>query len=165
MQGTIYITNSGANSGQGGDTVIIIGAGSTTITATQDATTNYTSGSVTASLVVSPIAPTIGTLTVPAKNFGDAAFNLTSPTSNSSGAFTYTSSNTAVATVTSAGGVVTIVGVGSTTITATQAASADGNYTGGSSVGAALVVSASLSNFSVPAKTYGDASFLSLIHI
>jgi len=142
-----------------GGTVTIVGAGSTTITATQAATGNYASGSVTASLVVSPIAPTIGTLTVPAKNFGDAAFNLTAPTSDSSGAFTYTSSNTAVATVTSDSGVVTIVGVGSTTITATQAASADGNYTGGSSVNAALVVSASLSNFNVPAKTYGDASF------
>jgi uncharacterized protein YjbI with pentapeptide repeats len=138
-----------------GGTVTIVGAGSTTITATQASTTNYTSGSVTASLVVSAIAPTIGTLTAPAKNFGDAAFDLTAPTSNSDGAFSYTSSNTAVATVTS-GGTVTIVGVGSTTITATQAAST--NYSGGS-VTASLVVSASLGNFSVPAKTYGDASF------
>ena len=94
-------------------------------------------------------------MTAPAKNFGDAAFNLTAPTSNSDGAFSYTSSNTAVATVTS-GGTVTVVGVGSTTITATQATST--NYSGGS-VTASLVVSASLSNFSVPAKTYGDASF------
>ena len=142
-----------------GGVVTVVGAGSTTITATQALDGNYTTRDISAALVVSAIAPTIGSLTVPAKNFGDAAFNLTAPTSDSSGAFTYTSSNTAVATVTSAGGVVTIVGVGSTTITATQAASADGNYTGGSSVNAALVVSASLSNFNVPAKTYGDASF------
>ena len=83
-----------------GGTVTIVGAGTTTITATQAATTNYTTGSVTASLVVSAIAPTIGTLTAPAKNFGDASFNLTAPTSNSSGAFTYTSSAPSVATVT-----------------------------------------------------------------
>ena len=137
-------------------TVTLAGsAGTSTITATQPETLNYSSRSVTGTLVVSLPAPTIGALTAPAKNFGDAAFNLTAPTSNSNGAFTYTSSNTAVATVTS-GGTVTIVGVGSTTITATQAAST--NYSGGS-VTASLVVSASLSNFSVPAKTYGDASF------
>jgi uncharacterized protein YjbI with pentapeptide repeats/uncharacterized protein YjdB len=142
-----------------GGTVTIVGAGSTTITATQAATTNYTGGSVTASLVVSPIAPTIGALTAPAKNFGAEPFDLTAPTSNSTGAFTYTSSVAGVATVTS-GGTVTVVGAGSTTITATQSASADGNYTGGSSVTASLVVSASLSNFTVPSgKKYGDAPF------
>ena len=142
-----------------GGTVTIVGAGSTTITATQAASGNYTTGSVTALLVVSAIAPTIGTLTAPAKNFGDAAFNLTAPTSNSNGAFSYTSSNTAVATVTSGGGMVTIVRVGSTIITATQAAS--GNYTTGS-VTALLVISTiapTIASFSVPAKNFGNAAF------
>jgi uncharacterized protein YjdB len=139
-----------------GGTVTILKAGTTTITATQDASGNYTGGSVSASLVVSPIAPNIGTLTAPAKNLGDASFNLTAPTSNSDGAFTYSSSAPSVATVTS-GGTVTIVNVGTTTITATQDAS--GNYTTGS-VTASLVVSASLGNFTVPSgKVYGDASF------
>jgi uncharacterized protein YjbI with pentapeptide repeats len=56
--------------------------------------------------------------------------------------------------------VITVVGAGSTTITATQAASADGNYTGGSTVSATLTVTAELSNFTVPTdKKYGDASF------
>lgn len=64
--------------------------------------------------------PTLGNFTVPAKVVGDADFNLTAPTSNSSGAFTYTSSNTSVATI--SGSTVTIVGAGSTTITATQEA-------------------------------------------
>ena len=76
---------------------------------------------------MSAIAPTIGTFTVPAKNYGDAAFALTAPTSNSAGAFSYTSSNTSVATI--SGTTVTIVGAGSSTITATQAA--NGNYTSG----------------------------------
>ena len=144
-----------------GGVVTIVGAGTTTITATQAASGNYTGGSsVTASLVVSPIAPTIGALTVPAKNFRDASFSLTAPTSDSSGAFTYNSSAPSVATVTSSGGVVTIVGAGTTTITATQAAS--GNYTGGSSVTASLVVSPiapTIGALTVPEKRINDISF------
>ncbi len=69
--------------------------------------------------------PTIGALTVPTGvTMGDAPFVLTNPTTNSSGTFSYTSSNTAVATV--SGNTVTIVGGGSTTITATVAS--DGVY-------------------------------------
>ena len=81
--------------------------------------------------------PTIGALTVPAKNTGDAPFVLTNPTSDSPGAFSYTSSNSAVATI--SGNTVTIVGAGSSTITANQAASAP--FIAGS-VSATLVVSA-----------------------
>ncbi|WP_304064434.1 T9SS type A sorting domain-containing protein [Pedobacter glucosidilyticus] len=55
----------------------------------------------------------------------DAAFNLIAPTSNSDGAFTYTSSNTNVATVN--GNQVTITGIGTTEITATQAATTQYN--------------------------------------
>lgn len=65
--------------------------------------------------------PVIGSLTVPAKNLGDGPFNLTAPTSDSPGAFTYTSSNTSVATI--LGNTVTIVGAGISIITANQAAS------------------------------------------
>ncbi|CAN1512614.1 Secretion system C-terminal sorting domain [Flavobacteriaceae bacterium] len=68
--------------------------------------------------------PTLGAFTVPAKVAGDAAFDLTAPTSTSTGAFTYTSSNAGVATI--SGSTVTIVGAGTSTITATQAA--DGGY-------------------------------------
>ena len=105
--------------------VTIIGGGSSTITVTQAATNNYTSATTTASLVVSPIAHTISNFTVPAKNFGDAPFTLSAPTTNSGGAFTYTSSDESVATI--SGSTVTIVGRGETVITATQAAT--NNYT------------------------------------
>ena len=80
--------------------------------------------------------PTITGFSIPAKYLGDAAFNLTAPTSTSNGTFTYTSSNTSVATV--SGSTVTIVGVGSTTITANQAA--DGSFGTGSTT-AVLTVS------------------------
>jgi hypothetical protein len=78
----------------------------------------------------------LGSFSVPAKVLGDAAFNLTAPTSNSTGAFTFTSSNTSVATI--SGSTVTLVGLGSSTITATQAAS--GSF-GAAFVTATLVVS------------------------
>lgn len=70
------------------------------------------------------------------KTVGDIAFNLVSPSSDSPGAFTYTSSNTAVATI--SGISVTIIGAGTTTITATQTAS--GKW-GSASVSAVLTVS------------------------
>lgn len=90
------------------------------------------SGSGAYSLTVSgPIAaggggglptPTFGAFSVPTKNPGDAPFTVTSPTSNSSGAFTFSSSNTAVATV--SGSTITVVAAGTSTITANQAATA-----------------------------------------
>jgi len=74
------------------------------------------------------VAPTITDFTVPAQLTG-AVFELTAPTSNSSGAFSYTSSNLAVATV--SGNTVTVIGTGSTVITANQAA-VPGEFTAGS---------------------------------
>ncbi len=76
----------------------------------------------------------LSNFTVPRKLFGDAPFALTAPTTNSDGAFTYSSSNPAVATV--SGTTVTIVGAGTSTITATQAATA--NY-GSNSISTTLV--------------------------
>jgi hypothetical protein len=68
--------------------------------------------------------PTIGALSFPASpiTVGDAPFDLVDPTSDSSGSFSYMSSNPLVATVT--GNTVFIVGEGTTKITATQAAAA-----------------------------------------
>lgn len=58
------------------------------------------------------------------KSLDDPPFTIINPTSLSSGAFTYSSSNTAVATV--VGNTITIQGVGSTTITVNQAS--DSSY-------------------------------------
>jgi surface protein len=79
----------------------------------------------------------LSNFSVPQKLVGDAPFTLTAPTTNNTegGAFTYSSSNAAVATVN--GTTITIVGVGTATITATQAATA--SY-GSSSITASLVV-------------------------
>ena len=67
-------------------------------------------------------APTITTFPNLTKTLYEASFLLSDPTSNSTGSFSYASSNLAVATI--SGNTVTIVGVGTAVITATQAASA-----------------------------------------
>ena len=63
------------------------------------------------------LTPTL-IFTIPLKNIGDAPFTIDPPTSNSSGLITYTSSNLDVATID--GSTVTIVGMGTSTITAVQ---------------------------------------------
>jgi hypothetical protein len=104
-----------------GSTVTIVGIGTTTITAFQQADGGYGSGSVTATFTVSQLEPpTFGSFNIPSKMMGSLPFQLTPPTSNSGGSFSFSSSNTAVATIN--GTTVTVVGAGVSTITATQAA-------------------------------------------
>ena len=143
-------------------TILAYTPSAVSITATQAASGNYTSGSTTFTITVNRKAPTYGTFTPPAKTFGDASFSIVSyaPTTDSSGAYTYTSSDTSVATITSDGTVVTIVGQGSTTITASQ--DICGNYTAGSQTGTFTVSRATPTYQSVAqiTKTYGtDVSF------
>ena len=100
-------------------------------------------------------APTISfALATENKTLGDAAFTQT-PTSNSAGAITYSSGSTGVATVDPATGAVTIVGVGSAVITATQAA--NGYYTSGSTsytvvVAANVTTAENISTLALPAS-------------
>jgi len=148
-----------------GNIVTIVGAGITVITATQDASGIYTSKQATAAFIVDGIiSPTWTTsFVVPSnKKYRDPSFNLTNPVSNSTGVFTYTSSNTIVATVngtTVNGTTVTIHTAGSTIITATQDVS--GMYTSKTAT-ATLVVGvlpSMLSNFIIPKKEFNDISF------
>jgi hypothetical protein len=74
------------------------------------------------------VNPTITNFDNVTKLYFDGSYTITAPTSNSTGAFTYTSSDLNVATIT--GTTVTIVDAGTITITATQAA--DTNYNSGS---------------------------------
>lgn len=71
---------------------------------------------------------------------GDAPFTITAPTSNAAGTFSYSSSNTEVATV--SGSTITITGQGSTTLSATLAPSDTTNFNSGVSVTTTLSVSA-----------------------
>lgn len=102
-----------------GSTLTIVGIGTATITATQSDYKKYSEVSTTAEFRVTEFEPpTLSAFTIPVKIIGDAPFQLTSPSSNSTGAFTYTSSNPSVATI--SGSTVTILAIGTTTITATQ---------------------------------------------
>jgi gliding motility-associated-like protein len=140
-----------------GSTVVINGAGSTTITATQAASANYNAGSITTLLLVAKANPTIGTQLNITRGYGSAAVTLVAPSSNSTGAFTYTISDAAVATI--SGTTLTAVGIGTATITATQAATP--NYNAGSVTRTITVVKGmpTLGTFAAINKTFGDAAF------
>jgi hypothetical protein len=89
---------------------------------------------------------------------GDAPFTIRAPGSNSTGGFTYTSSNPAVATIN--GSAVTITGEGTTTITATQAAA--GDFAAGSVAATLKVVPAgTLTN----GQAYGGGVILHLVEV
>jgi gliding motility-associated-like protein len=156
--GAITYTSSDANVASiSGATVTIVGVGTATITATQAANGNYNTATTSTTLTVSKATPTLSSMAAITKTFGDANFSLTAPTSVSSGAITYTSSNTAVATI--SGSTVTIVGAGTATITATQAATANYNSaiaTANLTVNKRTPV---LSGFSAITKTTDDVSF------
>jgi gliding motility-associated-like protein len=108
-----------------GNTVTIVGAGTATITATQVTDANYLAGTTTATLTVNKQTPVLSNFNAITKTTDNGPFSLTAPVSSGgTGAISYVSSNTAVATI--SGTTVTIIGVGTATITATQAA--DTNY-------------------------------------
>ncbi len=135
-----------------GNTVTIVGAGSAVITASQVANNNYNSASVTANLVVAKAAAMIS-LADMNKIYGDAAFDINA-SSNSTGAISYSSSNTGVATI--IGNTVTIVGAGAAIITVQQEATE--NYLSGQ-ITARLQVNKQKVSITIEdlAKTYGDA--------
>jgi hypothetical protein len=102
---------------------------------------------------VKPSPPPLGTFSVPAKRIGSLPFDLTPPSSPSSGAFSYTSSNTSVATI--SGSTITVVGIGSTTITAIQ--EADVRFTSGTAT--AVFVVTELESPTIPDASIASANF------
>ena len=112
-----------------GRTVTIINSGQTTITATQAATTGYTTGQITAIFTVNVSAPSIGkfTITPTLIEFQNGSFNLQDPYSDSSGSFRFESLTTDIVTISNRTAIINRVGRAQ--IKATQAAA--GNYTSG----------------------------------
>jgi hypothetical protein len=117
-----------------------VAAGTTGITVTQAAATGYSAASTSGTLTVlagAPApAPTLGSFAMVSKKVGEASYTVAPPTSNSAGAFSFYSSNPAVASIT-AGGTVTILSAGSATINVTQAAAP--GYSAGSKMATLLV--------------------------
>ena len=104
-----------------GDTLTFLDAGTATITAMQSATTNWLGGEVSTTLTVTSLPKTLGTFTnITIAKDSVSNLNLTNPTSNSAGAWTFTIANSTIATL--VGNVLTPRNIGTTTITARQAA-------------------------------------------
>jgi PKD repeat protein len=141
-----------------GSTVNIIGAGTTTITASQTGDDNYNAATdVQQSLTVEKAGQTITFGALDNKTFGDADFDLTA-TASSGLDVSYTSSDLTVATID--GSTVSIVGAGTTTITASQAG--DDNYLAATEVQQTLTVEKAAQSITFGAldnKTFGDADF------
>jgi ELWxxDGT repeat protein len=140
-----------------GSTLTIVGVGQTTITASQAGNQQFNpAASVERTLLVDKGAQTITFEDLPLKSYGDAAFNLAA-TASSNLPVVYSSSNEGVATI--SGNQVSIVGVGTATITASQS----GNHLyNPAQVGQTLVVNKGTQaiNFAeLGQKTFGDAPF------
>ena len=119
-----------------GNTVTIVGGGSTTITASQSGNVTYNAApNVDQTLTVNKADQTITFNALSDKNCGDSSFDLTTTATSGLGV-SYASSDTGVATI--SGSTVTIVGAGTTTITASQAG--DGNYNAAADVQQSLTV-------------------------
>jgi len=104
------------------NTITILGAGTTTITATQAGNGGYLAATpVTNTLIVTPATQTITLPAIPAQAYGNNPVTLTATASQSTNqTVTFTSSKPNVATV--SGNTLSIVGAGVTTITASVTA-------------------------------------------
>ena len=144
-----------------GNTVTIIGAGTTSITASQSGAANYSAAAdVSQTLTINKASQIISFASLSSKLDTDAPFTL-GATSTSSLAVTFLSSNSAVISI--SGTTATIVGAGTATITASQGG--DNNYLAATnSTQNQLVVSTALTNQSITfgtliPVTYGDGTF------
>ena len=120
-----------------GTTGVISGTAGATGTFNVDITATNAAGSDTKTLVITiaKASQSISFGTIPTHYTGDAPFNL-SATASSGLSVSYSSSNTSVATI--SGNTVTIIGEGTSTITASQAG--DDNYNAATSVDQTLTV-------------------------
>lgn len=141
-----------------GNVVSIKGAGVANITAKQNGNDYYNAAtSVTLTLIVSKSSQAITFAELQEMTYGDAPIELMG-TTNSSDIIKYSSSDESVATI--SGNILTVVGAGKCTITA----SCDGNnnYYGATSVQRELVVNKAKQVITLPeisGKIYGDEPF------
>ena len=152
-----------------GDFISLVGAvGDVSFIATQAESSQYASATKTSNTLAVRLTSTFSESTfavASSKTYGDASFNITTaPTSNSDGAITYSSSNTAVATIDASGDFINIVGAGEVTFIATQAQTSQ--YASSTNTSNTLTVGVGTSNLSssstftvASSKTYGDAPF------
>jgi hypothetical protein len=140
--------------------VTITGVGTVVLQASQAANGNYTPGTQNASFTVSAAAPTV-TFTVSNQTYGVSPFTV-SATSNSAGAITY---SVVSGPATISGSTVTITGVGTVVLQASQAA--NGNYTPGtqnaSFTASKATPTVALSSSSNPSTYNGSVTFTATV--
>ena len=103
------------------DVVTFLDAGVVTITANQSSNSNWLAGQATTALTITSLPKTLGTFTdITIAKDSVSNLSLIEPTSNSSGSWTFTIANSSIATL--VGKVLTPKSIGTTTITAQQAA-------------------------------------------
>jgi hypothetical protein len=137
--------------------VTIVGAGAATVTIKQAAAKGYAETSISRRITIGKATPTLSDLLVADKAFGSADFSL-KPTSNSAGKITFSTDNAGIFEVNETTGSIRIVGVGTATLTAKQASTA--NYEA-ASVSATVTVrkGTPVLTWSPGTKTFGDADF------
>ena len=144
-----------------GTTVSILQAGPVTITATQAETVNYASGSITASFTINKAIPIITNFTIANQTYSSGGTftltPLTPPTSNSTGAFSYTSYPPNIVSV--SGTTVTMLQAGTVTITATQAETT--NYASGS-ITASFTININIIPYNLLSELYANKSLIYL---
>jgi hypothetical protein len=136
-----------------GSTVMLTGAGTVVLQASEAADSNFVATTQNATFTVAAGTPTIS-FTVANHTYGDAPFTM-SATSNSTGAFAYT---VVSGPATIAGSTVTLTGAGAVVLQASEAA--DANYTVATQNASFMVAAITPTiSFTVPSHTYGDAPF------
>ena len=138
-----------------GNVITIQNAGMSTITVNQIEYENYASGNSNTNFVVYEATPSIS-FSLSDVSFGDS-YITPNPISDSDSLFSYTSSNTYVATIND--NLIVVGNVGITTITAYQPANQ--NYLSNSANASlnVLGIKPILSSFSLPLKFYGNSPF------
>ena len=118
--GVVSITNTG--------NVSIIGAGSVVVSATQAQDINYNSKTVTFTITINKAMQSVSWTPPYTAVFGDAPFNVNSPTTNGdyTGTISYSSSDPLIASINSSTGEVNVLQVGNVILTASLPS--DGNY-------------------------------------
>ncbi|MBS1761678.1 MAG: putative Ig domain-containing protein, partial [Bacteroidetes bacterium] len=154
-----YVSDNPSVATISGNTLTIVGAGSTFITASQSGNANYNAAAdVTIELVVAKADQTITFNALPDKTTDDPDFALTA-SSTSGLPISYSSSNTAVINI--SGTTAEIVGAGNSLITASQPGNANYNpatpVDQNQYVSNAALADQTITFPSIPAAVYGDA--------
>jgi hypothetical protein len=151
-------------SGPDSRTVTLVAAGTCTLTADQEGDSNYTAASqVTRSFTISKATTSLSSFTISSKTFGNAPFTLTAPTVTGSlaGTFTYSSSNTLIATISDSA--VTIVKAGSVTITALFTPTDSANYETSTITATLTIDKAGQASITITTTTVAFGQTLSLL--